>query len=635
MPVNKLSIPLHWLIACLLIMALVQPSAAQLVPITDSIPMRDGKKLAVDFYLPNGGTQALPTILIQTPYDRTLYTSLGLPLDIGFNINNSNYNIVIVDWRCFHGSAAACTSQVNRGQDGYDAVEWIASQSWSNGRIGTWGPSALGVCQYQTARESPPHLICSVPIVAGSQFSYQQYFPGGVLRTEYVQMLDILGYGLSPLLLANPFYNLVWQISESSSYYPQSIGVPMFLVGGWYDHNTNEVLSLFRGLQSLSPLPVRSQHRLLMGPWSHNTSSSSPVAVGELSYPAAQNFSDSLSLLFFDYHLRQIANGWNNSPAVQYFQMGEDNWKSASTWDTAASTYIPFYFHEDSTLQILPPVSSTANLSYIYDPRDPSPTIGGPTLRLDLDQGPYNQWPIVESRNDLLRFTTAPLASPVSIKGQVRVLLQISSDRKDTDFSIRLTDVYPDGRSMLVADGIRRMRFRNGYTVNDTASMIPGSVYNCLVELPATAITFNSGHSIRIDVTSSNYPRFDSNLNNGLQQYATGDTMIAVNTVFTNNIFSSMVYLPVDAASGIESTGSPWGYFNLHPVPAGADKTITVAGPGNFTVSVFSVDGKQVLPLIHGNKKCTISLASLLPGLYIARSSDSKKIQSFKIIVPE
>src|SRR5215203_3820249 len=259
------------LLVGLLFCMIVQSMFAQLNPVSISVPMRDGKFLAADVYLPNGDSLPRPTILIQTPYNKNFYHGLGLPLQVGFNINTSPFNFVIADWRCFYGSVAACTTSMNRGEDGYDCVEWIAQQLWSNDSVGTWGPSALGLIQFQTAKENPPHLTCCVPIVAGMRSGYQRYFPGGVYRTEYVQMLDALGYGLSTLLLAHPVHDIYWTVAENTTFYPASINVPMFMIGGWYDHATEEVLESFEGIRTESAATVRAQQKLLMGPWTHNT----------------------------------------------------------------------------------------------------------------------------------------------------------------------------------------------------------------------------------------------------------------------------------------------------------------------------------------------------------------------------
>ncbi len=165
----------------------------------DSIMARDGQKLAADVYVPDtSGGQTYPTILIQTPYNRQFYR-INLPLGFGTQTQNMPFAFVTLDWRCFYGSLGACTVGLDRGKDGYDVVEWIATQAWSNGKIGTWGPSALGRIQYLTAKEKPPHLTCAVPLVAGPQYNYQEYYPGGVLREEYVETLDALALGSHPL----------------------------------------------------------------------------------------------------------------------------------------------------------------------------------------------------------------------------------------------------------------------------------------------------------------------------------------------------------------------------------------------------------------------------------------------------
>ena len=206
---------------------------AVLVPNVDSIKMADGKSLAADVYIPNGMTQG-PVILIQTPYNRQAYRFGGLPLGIGMNLQNSAYIIVITDWRGFYGSAkSAYLGSPDRTSDAYATVEWIAAQTWSNGKVGTWGPSALGKIQFQTAKRQPPHLTCICPLVAAPQFNYSEYYPNGCLRTEYVEQLDQLGFGLSNFLLSHPYKDNLWNYTEAVNTYPDSIQVPCLIIGGW------------------------------------------------------------------------------------------------------------------------------------------------------------------------------------------------------------------------------------------------------------------------------------------------------------------------------------------------------------------------------------------------------------------
>jgi predicted acyl esterase len=522
--------------------------AQLLTPSVDSIPARDSKKLAVDIYLPDTtGGITYPTILVQTPYNRQWYR-FGLPL-VGIDLANSPFAFVVLDWRCFYGSASACVASPDRGKDGYDAVEWIASQTWSDGQIATWGPSALGRVQYMTAKEKPPHLVCAVPLVAGPQYSYEEYFPGGVARTEYIEQLDGLGFGMSPILYANVHYNFSWSYSELTTFYPDSINIPMFMIGGWYDHTPMPMIDFFNGLRTSSPISVRNKHKLLMGPWVHGGHGAAYVgsdSAGALTYPMATGASDSLALMFLKYHLLGSTNGWDTLSAIINFQVGENQWQHLNSWPQSGLAETNIYLRSNGSLDAN--MSSLANdsLNLDYDPRNPSPTIGGPTLRADLLQGPYDQAPLVESRSDVLVFTSPVLTNNVRMQGYPKAVLYVSSDCKDTDFAIRITDVYPDGRSMILLDGIRRARFRNGFATTDTVFMQNGMVYPIEIETNPTSFTFLAGHRIRVDVSSSNYPRFNANMNDGGTMYVDGDTTVAHNIIYCSSTYPSHVVLPID-----------------------------------------------------------------------------------------
>jgi len=615
---------------------------AQLTPIVDSIPMSDGRKLAADIYIPSGMTSG-PVILIQTPYNKNWYRFIGLPLRVGMNLNSSNYIFVIADWRGFYGSAGAMyvsPTPPTRGQDGASAVEWIYTQPWCNGKIGTWGPSALGKVQLQTAKENPPHLTCICPLVAGSQFDYDEYYPNGCLRTEYVQQLDGLGFGLSPFIVSQPVHNLTWTFVENQNYYPSSIQVPCFMIGGWYDHNIEVMLELFNGIRTSSPVAVRNQHRLLMGPWVHGGHGSSIVGSslqGQLSYPNAQYWSDSLAVMYFDYHLRTISNGWNSTPYVQYYQMGENTWNTSPAWPVSGTSNVNFYFHQNNSLNENIPTNSVDFLSFNYDPTNPSPTIGGPTLRNDLDQGPYDQAPLVESRNDVLIFTTNAFTQNTVLKGKPSVHLKVASDKLDTDFCVRLTDVYPDGRSMLVSDGVMRMRFRNGTNATDTAAMVPNQIYDCVIDLPNTAITFLAGHKLRVDITSSNYPRFNRNMNTGNAMYPAGkmDTLvnpqIANNKVYTNSLNQSYIRLPLIGFTSDVSTFENNLKFELFPNPANSLLNIYTGLTENYTLNIYNSLG-QVVFTQQSNDALKINIQALPTGIYTVELKCKNKIGIKKLV---
>ncbi len=585
-----------------------------LTPAEDSIPMRDGKYLAADIYIPAGNIPR-PTILIQTPYNKYWYR-YNLPLNTGTNIDSSSYNFVIVDWRCFYGSSSACISSPNRGEDGYDIIDWIKNQTWSDGKIGTWGPSALGKVQYQTAREKHPNHICAVPLVAGPQFEYLEYFHGGVYRKAYVEQLDALGYGMSTFLLNNPFYNTTWQWVENANWYPADIEIPFFMIGGWYDHNTDLMLDFFNAIQQLSP--ASSQHKLLMGPWVHGGTGAADVGSaqqGELYYYEAENKDDSLAIMFFNYYLLNENNGWDTNPPLMYFQMGENTWQSTQSWPPNTTNNYKLYLHQGGILDINIPQTQGLSSVFDYDPRNPSPTIGGSTLNQNLLQGPYNQTDSVESRNDILIFTTDVLSQDIQLKGKPVAHLFVSSNRPDTDFAIRLTDVYPDGRSMILCETIRRMRFRNGYATTDTASMTQGQIYEIVIDLKNLGITFPAGHRIRIDITSSNYPRFDNNLNNGGDMYVAGDTLVATNTVYHNSNFASYIEFPFTdyPLSIISSHKSP--DFNIYPNP-GSEK-ICISPNKLKKVEIINVEGVKVLCFDNIVDKNCFNTGTLTKGIYI------------------
>lgn len=503
-----------------------------------NIPMTDNMSLAGDVYLPAGWIDG-PVILIQTPYNKNVYHLTGLPIGIGMAQETMQYAIVIVDWRGFYGSATALYAGApSLGLDGYDVVEWIASQSWCNGKVGTWGPSALGRVQYQTARQQPPHLVCMVPQVASPLQNYLDYYPNGAARTEYLEQLDALGFGTSPVVYAHPYLDLTWNVSEASTNYPQQITIPTLMIGGWYDHNVETMVQFFSSIQNLSAFEVREQHRLLIGPWAHGGSGVAALGTstqGQLSYPAAAGWSNSQSFQFFDYHLKGFENGWDATAKVRYFQMGDNTWQNADSWPVSAANNTKLFFHNDGIMRAELPQEITG-MELNYDPSDPCPTIGGPTLRTDLDQGPYDQTALVESREDVLVMTSGVLANDVVLKGAAKVQVTLSTDVTDTDVCVRLCDVYPDGRSMLVSDGVYRLRFLNGFTEASLISLAPSTDYSAVIKFSHTAITFKAGHRIRVDVSGSNYPRFNRNMNTGGEMYPNlnGDSLI--NPLIAHNV---------------------------------------------------------------------------------------------------
>lgn len=612
-------------------------SIAQLTPQAVSIPMRDNKFLAGHVYIPSGCTQC-PTILIQTPYNKNWF-QLGLPLGIGTNLNSSNYIFVIVDWRGFYGSLAAYVPNPNRGEDGYDIIEWITQQPWSNGKVGTWGPSALGLIQYQTAKEQHPAHICAVPLVANPQTKYSDYYPGGAYRREYVEQLDALGYGLSTTLLANPVKNFFWNFTEASTWYPQDIKIPIMMIGGWYDHNIDGMLEFFEGIRTSSEPSVQNKHKLVMGPWAHGGNGTAYVGSlqqGELQYPQAAGDNDSLAMAFFDYYLRNVNNGINNLPARYFYNTGLNKWVG----NPPIPTNMNFYLSDNAQLIYAGNVTH-GDTTIIYDPADPSPTHGGATLKQGLLQGPYDQSTVVESRNDIATFTSDDIfllqPGTFTINGNIKAHIFVSTNQKDTDIALRLTDVFPDSRSILMSETIRRLRFRNGYTAADTAAAIPGQIYELIIDFPAMFHSLPLGHKLRLDITSANYPRFDANPNCGGQLYQPCDTNVANNTIYYTATYPSYLEIPFIIVNNIEENKIE-NTFIIYPNPAHEiiqfEITNTELLKNNLLLTIVDIFGKEILKTKITNPITQINLQNLPNGIYLISISDENNtlLQTQKII---
>ena len=598
---------------------------AQLEPTKVDIPLSDGKFLAGDLYLPNE-TDTFPTILIMTPYGKFFFALNGLPLGIGENISESSYAFLVVDWRCRFASLSACATNSDNGEDGYDVVEWIATQPWSDGKVGMWGPSALGNIQFQTARNQPPHLVCCVPEVTAPHTSYQRYFPGGALTVERLETLNILFPGSFNLVLANPFYNLLWTIAENNTMYPDEIEVPMLLIGGWYDINISQTIYLSDTLASSSP--AGASHKTLIGPWVHGGNGQAVVGSinqGELFYPEAEKANTMAALDFFDFYLRGIENGWPERPRYTYFQMGDNSWETSAGWPPEGGTEMTFYLQENLGLSPALPASTTANLSFLYNPEDPSPTQGGKTLNLSQLQGPYDQSELVESRNDLLSFTTPILEQNLAVAGKIRINLFVSSNRPDTDFVVRLTEVYPDGRSILLSDQVQRMRFRNGYRESDVSFMKEGNVYEVPLVLEDIATTFKAGNRLRLLVSSSNYPRYNRNMNTGEEMYPDNqmDTLInplvATNTLFLNANQPSSITLPLSSNMSVSVTDdliSP--IIHIEPNPATTKLSIN-SQQSMKSISLYTLTGQEVLRNDTDGFEAELEVGKLIRGIYWVR----------------
>jgi predicted acyl esterase len=590
-----------------------------------SIPMRDGKNLSADVYVPTGAS-TFSSILIQTPYNKTNFRN-GLPLGYLQNLNSSPYAWVVVDWRGFYGSSSALVAQPNRGQDGYDVIDWIVAQTWSNGKVGTWGASALGGVQYNTMKENHPNHICAVPIVAQPQTAYDTYFYGGVLEKSRLAQLDALGYGLSTTVLANPYYSNAWQYTENTTWYPQNIHIPTLQIGGWYDHNVTDMLDWFPASRTLSDVSIRTKQWLLIGPWVHGGTGAARVGTsiqGELTYPDAEFKCDSMARDFFSFYLLNTPNNWESTPAITYYELGNNKWNHSDL--NSIETLVTQELKLSENNELLDGIGAGSS-AFLSDPRHPSPTIGGATLSSGLQQGPYNQTSL-DNRPDLVTFSTNELTNDISVSGRVKLDAYVSCNQPDTDLSVRLIDVYPDGRSMLINDGIKRLRFRNGYKITDESFMSVGNIYEVVIELPFVNYTWKAGHQLKIYVSGNNSTRWDVNLQNGGTMYAAGDTNTALIQLSHNQQYASKLILPCEKLTlGLEREIRDLD-ISVYPNPV-KDK-LHLNGKIEFeTFRILDIFGREVLKSQFSNE---IEVDNLHSGVYFIVLNFGNKVKTIKFL---
>jgi predicted acyl esterase len=588
---------------------------AQITPTYDDvmIPMSDMEELEADIYVPNGCTSC-EAILVQTPYNKDLFEWSGLPMGIGADLDDQQFVWVIVDWRGFYGSSGADLSSVDRGQDAFDICDWIVDQSWHGERIGTWGPSALGNIQYQLIGKHHPNHTCAVPVVANPQFSYDSYFYGGVLEEARLEQLDVLGYGLSPVIMANVYYNTTWQYAESGSYFPNQIEIPTLQIGGWYDHNIDEMMQFYKLSRSQAEASVQDEQWLLVGPWVHGGTGIAFVGSatqGQLSYPNAELVNNDMAWDFLEYYLLDSANDWNYTPKITYYELGNNTWHTSNASDIAIANTEVLYLN---SLNRLTTVIGNGSSAFLSDPTDPTPTIGGATLHPDLDQGPYDQT-YLDGRDDIHTFETDPLTQPISVTGRITVKLYISATQPDCDVVIRLVDQYPDGTNMLITDGIKRMRFRDGaYTQADEEMMTPGEVYAVTVELPFTNYTWLAEHKIKIYVSGNSSIRWNINSQDGGPMYTSVTPNEATITVHHDATYKSKMMLPGDNPFLGVDDNETTSFFELYPNPA--TENLIIKTDATFTsYQVSDMSGRLVA---SGNVvQNSIPVANLECGIYL------------------
>ena len=565
-----------------------------------AVPMRDGVELSTDVHRPEA-SEPVPAVLLRVPYDKEMSVAGG---DIAKFVA-AGYAVVAQDTRGRYRSGGTFNPFFDEPADGEDAVAWVAEQAWCNGDVAMAGASYNGATQWMAAARNTPALKAIAPnITSGSYFegwSYQggafelgfllcwavgflglpevaaKLARGEATTDDYgriVGSLDGLAelYRRLPLTdvpelrdvapyyfdwLAHPTYDDFWKQTAPRERYDRVV-VPALNIGGWYDLFLGGTLANFRGIRERGGSEAaRSGSRLIIGPWSHG------VAGGEFAETRFGFMANALvadlvgrQIKFFDRHVKGIDNGLDDEPLVRIFVMGGGGWRSEADWPLPDTRFTPYYLHSggrantadgDGVLLTDTPSGGRFDV-YLYDPRDPVPTVGGqtflPGLHIGANAGPRDQRD-VERRRDVLCYTTPPLGRDTEVTGPIELVLHASSSAVDTDFTGKLVDVHPDGRAIILTEGILRARYRE--STAEPRLLEPEKVYELRIDLWATANVFRAGHRIRLEVSSSNFPRFDRNTNTGGTIAEEGeDTMLpAVNRIFHHAGHPSHVLLPV------------------------------------------------------------------------------------------
>jgi hypothetical protein len=595
-----------------------EPTNEVLVQKNVMVQVRDGTRLATDLYLPALGGEQLeqkfPTILARTPYNKD-----GMKSDAEW-FAARGYVAVMNDVRGRYASEGTWRMILDDPNDGYDVVQWITRQSWSNGKVGTIGTSYVGGTQHALACANPPGLAAMIPVDSLSNCGIAGIRHGGAYELRFMNWIFTIGAPNARQALADPklrdaliengklmrqhIWNLpirkgttplrvvpeyedwlieVMRHGDYDAYWKQPgysvvdnidkyADVPVYHVTGWYDswdlQNTLNYMALSTA--------KKSPQRLIIGPWTHGQQGSHWAGETEFPIEAALDFNN-WRLRWFDRWLKDKSNGINSESPVKLFVMGGGDghktdkgrrfhggvWRDEREFPLARTRYTPFYLQSKGELGSRKPESSDAWSTFQFDPSNPVPTIGGNLSSTSglADAGGFDQrtrpdttaahgvtLPLSE-RNDILVFQTPPLDQDIEVTGPVQVKLWISSTAIDTDFTAKLVDVcppnadYPLGFDLNIGDAIKRARYRDSLAA--PMYMKPGEIYPLTIDIYPTSNVFARGHRIRLDISSSNFPRFDVNPNTGepLQQHRR--MIVADNTVFHDAKRPSHIVLPV------------------------------------------------------------------------------------------
>jgi putative CocE/NonD family hydrolase len=568
-----------------------------------AVPMRDGCVLRADVFRPDS-PEKLPVIINRTPYNKALPMVFALTMD-SIRAALAGYNVLVQDCRGRFASDGVFNCFTDDARDGYDTVEWAARQPWSDGNVGMYGASYMGATQWLAATQAPPHLKCIAPLITASDYHDGWTYQGGafalffnvswvmaalaparLLRErdknpgdreitaeigsvigsidrmrEKMEFLPLKEFPMfrkgAPYFfdwLEHPRYDDYWAGLCIEEHHPK-VNVPALNIGGWYDIFQGGTIRNYLGMrESGGGEQARRGQRLMMGPWHHAVPLANLVGsvdFGLQSSPISVDI-DGIQLHWFDHWLKGRKDALDALAPVRLFTMGINQWRDEKEWPIPGTDFRRFYLHSrgrangvggDGALSTEHPASEPADV-YLYNPMDPAPTMGGGLCCYPgaLQGGAWDQRP-VEARSDVLIYSTEPLEEDLEVTGPIKLVLYASSSAPDTDFTAKLVDVEPCGFARNLTDGILRARYRESFA--HEKMLKPDEVAEFTIDMWSTSNVFKKGHRIRLELSSSNFPRFDRNPNTGRELFADAETRPAVQTVMHHRGFASHLVLPV------------------------------------------------------------------------------------------
>ncbi len=639
--VNRLALLTFTVITGVLVRgaALAPPDLAPGVRVEKNQParMRDGAVLRADVYRP-AAPGSYPVLLQRTPYSKN---DEEAPQRFSA-IAAKGFIVAVQDTRGRYMSDGVAVPH-DEAQDGYDSVEWAAKLPGSNGRVGMFGGSYLATTQLEAATTQPPSLKALFPASSYAR-RHDMVFQGGAfylsdglswnlgqavdvrrrvltpavnrdgpigLDAEQRQTLRNTWYWHLPLksmneldlrrfapgyfqMLDHPGFDGFWDPADIQKRHDKFL-VPAFHLTGWYDTLLTGTLKNFTGLRARAANETaRKYQRLVIGPWTHARPTLKSTAIGEVSYgPNAGFDSEGAMVRWFEYWLKDGDRAVLDTAPVRLFVMGANEWRNEQEWPLSRAKQTPYYLSSggrantaagDGLLSISPPGASSRPDTYTYDPNDPVPTgASGGYSRNPADQRG------IEQRPDVLVYTTAPLSEDIEVTGPLAVTIWIQSSAKDTDFTGKLVDVFPDGTARPLADGILRARYRSGPAT--PTLLTPGSPTEITIDLGATSNLFKAGHRVRLEVSSSNFPRFDRNPNTGGVFGEDRDVQPAEQAILHDAAHPSRLILPVIPRQGGARTAASPGAIDGAVGTSGTQAAQPAANSSFLVVNARLIDG--------------------------------------------